>query len=97
MWIVIAYDIADDRRRSKVVKVLEGICERVQESVFECEAEWQRVDRLIGELQSCIAGAEDSIRVYGIPSGGAARMRILGQGRDVRASWDYIGDEGGEG
>ncbi len=35
-FYVVAYDIADDRRRSKVVKVLEAIGHRVNFSVFEC-------------------------------------------------------------
>ena len=36
MYVVVSYDITNDRRRLKVMKTLEGFGERVQYSVFEC-------------------------------------------------------------
>lgn len=35
-FIVVAYDVSDDRRRSHVVKLLEKVGIRVNYSVFEC-------------------------------------------------------------
>ena len=35
-FIVVAYDIEDDRRRRKVCKLLEATGKRVNKSVFEC-------------------------------------------------------------
>ena len=35
-FIVVAYDVADDRRRSHVVKLLEKVGVRINFSVFEC-------------------------------------------------------------
>lgn len=35
-FIVIAYDIEDDRRRRQIAKLLEAIGKRVNKSVFEC-------------------------------------------------------------
>lgn len=35
-FVVIVYDIADDKRRNRVVKILEEIGTRVNYSVFEC-------------------------------------------------------------
>jgi CRISPR-associated protein Cas2 len=37
MKYVVAYDIADDGRRNRVARFLEGWGRRVQKSVFECE------------------------------------------------------------
>lgn len=34
--VVVCYDVADDRRRQRLVRVLESFGQRVQESVFEC-------------------------------------------------------------
>lgn len=34
--IVVAYDVSNDRRRAKVVKILEQVGVRVNFSVFEC-------------------------------------------------------------
>lgn len=36
MFVVVSYDIKNDKRRRKVMKLMEGYGERVQYSVFEC-------------------------------------------------------------
>ncbi|HHP7244558.1 MAG TPA: CRISPR-associated endonuclease Cas2, partial [Elainellaceae cyanobacterium] len=36
MLVLVVYDIANNRRRQKLSKLLEGYGRRVQESVFEC-------------------------------------------------------------
>ena len=43
MFVVVAYDIPDDRRRTRVAKVLEDYGDRVQYSVFEMnlDTEWR--------------------------------------------------------
>lgn len=43
---LVAYDIEDDRTRSRVADILEGLGWRVQESVFECLLDGQALDRL---------------------------------------------------
>jgi CRISPR-associated protein Cas2 len=35
LWLV-CYDVADDKRRNKLAKLMEQRCQRVQYSVFEC-------------------------------------------------------------
>ncbi|MFM7325302.1 MAG: CRISPR-associated endonuclease Cas2, partial [Nodosilinea sp.] len=35
LWVV-CYDVRDDKRRRKLVKLMEQRCQRVQYSVFEC-------------------------------------------------------------
>lgn len=35
LWLV-CYDVADNRRRQKLAKRMERVCQRVQSSVFEC-------------------------------------------------------------
>ena len=35
-WFVVSYDIPDNKRRTKVMKLLEGYGRRAQFSVFEC-------------------------------------------------------------
>ena len=49
--VVICYDIACDRRRYRVARILLGYGERVLESVFEC-----RIDqKTLAELQARLA------------------------------------------
>jgi CRISPR-associated endonuclease Cas2 len=45
-YCVVAYDIPDDRRRLRLSRVLWGMLDRVQKSVFEGELEEHQVDRL---------------------------------------------------
>jgi CRISPR-associated protein Cas2 len=42
MQYVVAYDVADDRRRQQVATLLAAWGRRVQKSVFECE--WNRTE-----------------------------------------------------
>jgi CRISPR-associated protein Cas2 len=61
---VIAYDVSDDGRRSRLARFLEGWGRRVQKSVFECDLsadELRRVHRRISEL---IEVSEDRCHIY---------------------------------
>ena len=64
MFIVVSYDIPDDRRRLKVMKALEGAGERVQYSVFECRLKRQDLQRLKKRLKGLIEEEEDDVRFY---------------------------------
>jgi CRISPR-associated protein Cas2 len=62
-WMV-TYDIADDRRRITVARILRGCGRRVQESVFECRltpGEWRWVRR---RVTLAIDRSSDSVRWY---------------------------------
>ncbi len=64
MFVVVSYDISDDRRRLKVMKALEGAGERVQYSVFECRLKRQELERLKKRLRGLIREQEDDVRFY---------------------------------
>ncbi len=49
-FIVIAYDIEDDKRRRQVAKLLEGCGVRVNKSVFECLLTDTHLEKLKGRL-----------------------------------------------
>lgn len=63
MFIVVCYDIADERRRNRVGKILEGFGQRVQRSVFECDLSPSHLEKLKKRLARVIA-SEDSLRYY---------------------------------
>ena len=42
MLLAVAYDVADDRRRVRLHTFLLGLCEPIQESVFECDLDERR-------------------------------------------------------
>jgi CRISPR-associated protein Cas2 len=61
---VIAYDISNDRRRTKVHKVLSGFGQWTQYSVFECHLTAKQNLQLRDRLDRIIRMDEDSIRFY---------------------------------
>ena len=65
MFYVVSYDIPDNKKRLRAAKTLLDFGDRVQESVFECRLENDRLGRLIKRLEK-IAGEEDSILIYAV-------------------------------
>ena len=63
MLCVITYDIANDKRRTKVADELENWGRRVQFSVWECDLEAEQIERLTALLQEMVSG-DDRLRVY---------------------------------
>ena len=76
---VVAYDIPDDRRRSRVAKVLEGYGARVQYSVFECPLNGKQFAALWKELKERVRPAEDSLRAYRLCPTCAGSMKTVGR------------------
>jgi CRISPR-associated protein Cas2 len=64
MFVVVSYDIPNDKRRLKVMKALEGAGEHVQYSVFECRLKRQDVAQLRKRLKGLIEEKEDDVRMY---------------------------------
>lgn len=78
MFVLISYDIPDNKRRTKIAKILEDYGERVQYSVFECQLSARHLDKLRGELEAVLDGAEDSIRLYRLCSDCVAKIEAKG-------------------
>ncbi len=66
MYIVISYDISDDRRRARVCNELKNYAKRVQYSVFECDVNKNQLKTLKSKLGKEINKRKDSIRYYAI-------------------------------
>lgn len=64
MFLVVSYDVVDDRRRLKVAKVLTNYGQRVQKSVFECDLDDRRYLKMKQEVDRLIDHEEDSVRYY---------------------------------
>jgi len=63
-FIVVAYDISDDKRRQKIAKVLEQHGIRCNESVFECLLTESRINALKQKLNRLVDLQEDSLLIY---------------------------------
>jgi CRISPR-associated protein Cas2 len=81
MLTIISYDIVDDRRRTKVMKLLKGSGTRVQYSVFECELEQREFDQLGRTLKTLIDLSTDSVRCYRLDQAAVDAIQILGIGQ----------------
>ncbi|MBD2313009.1 CRISPR-associated endonuclease Cas2 [Desertifilum sp. FACHB-1129] len=64
MFVVVSYDISEDKRRTKIHKILKSYGQWVQYSIFECSLEPTDYARLRSRLQKLIQADTDSIRFY---------------------------------
>ena len=76
---VIAYDIADDRRRTKLARLLLNLGERVQHSVFEAELSPREVEELLRRASKYVQ-EDESLCIY--PLCGACVPRVQRLGRE---------------
>jgi len=84
MHVVVTYDIADDRRRTKIHKVLKSYGQWMQFSVFECrELTNAQYAKLRSRLNRLIDGEEDSVRFYFLCACCEAKVERIG-GERVR-------------
>jgi CRISPR-associated protein Cas2 len=79
MFIVIAYDIPDDRRRTRLYKTLLRFGEPVQYSVFECHLTDAQFEKLRQAVARVINAAEDHVRYYELCQSCGRRIRTVGQ------------------
>jgi CRISPR-associated protein Cas2 len=64
MCYIVAYDIPDDRRRTKIHKVLSGFGTWTQYSLFECFLSKKELVLLKSKLAQHIKETQDSVRFY---------------------------------
>lgn len=80
MYFAIAYDIRDDKRRSRVARLLEDYGRRVQYSVFDCNLDEARFQRLRQGLEGIVDQSEDSVRFYRLCRRCVPAIEMLGPG-----------------
>jgi len=80
MFIIIAYDISDDRRRQRLAKLLLDYGTRVQKSVFECDLDDGRYLKLKKKIEEIIDWEDDSVRYYLPCSRCQANIEVSGWG-----------------
>lgn len=66
VFCVVAYDISDNHRRNKVIKVLERYGIRVNYSVYECMFTHTQLDKVKDKIAKLILVKEDSVIYYPI-------------------------------
>ncbi|MEH2373543.1 CRISPR-associated endonuclease Cas2 [Nostoc sp.] len=64
MYIVVSYDIPEDKRRTKIHSVLKSYGQWMQLSVFECDITSTQYAKLRSRLAKLIKPDTDSVRFY---------------------------------
>lgn len=65
VFVLVIYDVIDNKRRTKFAKLLSGYGFRVQKSAFEATLSKKKLNKLMEEIPNHI-DLEDSVRVYKI-------------------------------
>ena len=86
MFIVVAYDIVDNRTRTRVAKILDDYGARVQKSVFECSIDDKKYLKMRERIEKEIDFVEDSVRYYFLCKRCSTNIQVSG--------WGALGEEG---
>ncbi len=85
-FTIIAYDIPNDKRRTKVHKLLCGFGKWTQFSLFECfltDKEWVELQH---KLQMLVSPQEDCIRMYRLCARCVDEVQTVGSSKPVEDS-----------
>lgn len=83
MYVMVSYDIVDDKTRLKVLKFLKNFGNRVQLSVFECNLTEEQFKRMKKGIEKIIDRREDKVRYYKICNSCIKRVQISGWGEVI--------------
>ena len=89
MLCLVAYDIADDRRRYRIDRLLKGYGRRVQKSLFECHLKTSQLNELQSHLTHRMDERQDSILICPLCGKDSLRVRVQGRGEAPEAV-DYF-------
>jgi len=78
MLYVVAYDIANDRRRTKIHKTLSGFGEWTQFSLFECYLSQKEMLQLRERLDKLMKPEHDSVRFYPLCASCVSKVDTVG-------------------
>jgi len=77
-FYVVAYDIPDDKRRTRVHKILSGFGRWTQYSLFECHLTDKQLVALQRKLEDHLKPDKDSVRFYYICEGCLGKVETVG-------------------
>ena len=83
MLVLVCYDVntetrAGTRRLRRVARVCEGVGQRVQKPVFECQVDLMRMEELERRLLAEIDLTQDNLRLYRLPDSRGCEVREHG-------------------
>lgn len=88
MFVLISYDIAKDKTRTRLAKKLLDFGPRVQKSVFEADVNTTELQKMKEVLAKVDLAKEDSVRLYRLCAECKKNVQIWGVG-EVTTDKDY--------
>ena len=82
LYILVIYDIVDNKRRVRFAKKMNGYGFRVQKSAFEAMVTENLYRRLLHDIPELIDRRSDSVRVYKI--GGYGEVSLFGASPEIK-------------
>jgi len=89
MNMIVAYDIAEPRRLSKVAKLIQDYGVRVQKSIFEVDVDAGRFTEMKARVEEVIEASEDGVKYFPLCEKCAGTVEIIGQGVFVDPDEEY--------
>ena len=83
LFVLIIYDIVDNKRRAKFAKKMSGYGFRVQKSAFEALIDESLYQKLQREIPRLIQPKEDSVRIYRMT--GYGEVKLFGVNSKIEA------------
>lgn len=80
MLVTICYDVVDDNRRSRLARYLDGVADRVQQSVFEGRLDDRTLERVVRRAGRLIDPTCDSVRIYRLCETCTRQTIVVGRG-----------------
>ena len=90
MFVIVAYDISDDRRLRRVAAMMKDYGTRVQRSVFECNLGREGLRDLIVDIKALINRRRDRVQIYHLCRACQQRFENYDQGSLTEDTDVYI-------
>lgn len=88
MLVIVCYDVNTETREGRrrlrhVAKACEGVGQRVQKSVFECQVNLAKMEELERDLLAIIDPQTDCLRIYRLADSRGCEVREHGKLRSI--------------
>lgn len=87
--MIVAYDIADDKRLTRVAKVMLDYGARVQKSIFELTVTPQVFREMKERVEKIIVWEKDGVKYFPLCERCSGTMEIIGQGEFIDPDREY--------
>ena len=84
---LVAYDVPDDSRRTRVAKTLQNFGRRIQFSLFECDLEAVDYLRMCRKVEGVLNFQEDRLHVFALCASCTKRSVIQGPSIKPEGDW----------